>query len=147
MKNIQLFSILLMVFVFLFCGCSKDRQFLKDDSGSFKDNRDGKTYSWVKMGEQIWMAENLAYLPEVSSLAEDISTGPRYYVYGYTGSNVATAKGSLNFQTYGVLYNWPLDIIVQRAQDFASVLVGQGGATIADHEIYNTLAGKWQLEI
>jgi len=72
-------------------------------AGSFTDPRDNKTYRTVIVGEQEWMAENLALLPAVNNTQYlDISV---FKVYGYTGTDVTEAKNTENYRTYGVLYN------------------------------------------
>ena len=74
--------------------------------GSFRDSRDGNRYKMVRIGDQIWMAENLAYLPQVSSSATKSKTEPFYYVYDFDNQNVVGAKNNHYYQEYGALYNW-----------------------------------------
>lgn len=75
--------------------------------GVFTDLRDSKVYHWVSIGSQIWMAENLSYLPEVYPPSSFSKTIPQYYIYGYEGNSLSEAKAQSNFATYGVLYNYP----------------------------------------
>jgi hypothetical protein len=68
---------------------------------------EGFDYETVQIGDQCWFSENCRYLPEVSPSNEGSETEPYYYVYDYQGTDVAAAKATSNYETYGVLYNWP----------------------------------------
>ncbi len=75
-------------------------------TGTFTDTRDGHVYKTVTIGDQVWLAENLAWLPSVNVLNDNSIDEPRYYVYGYSGTDLNVAKASATYSDYGVLYNW-----------------------------------------
>jgi len=77
-----------------------------NDATTFTDSRDGNVYKTVKIGNQVWMAENLRYLPSVVPAATSSTTDPYCYIYMYNGTDVSEAKATSNYTTYGVLYNW-----------------------------------------
>lgn len=86
-----------------------DLQDTSPETGTFTDSRDGKTYKWVKIGKQTWMAENLntekfrngdvifnARTPEEWENANK-NQQPCWCYYD---------NSSIYGATYGKLYNW-----------------------------------------
>src|SRR5690554_394340 len=103
-QNLSINTLLfLIMFLVLGSGCKKS-----SNNEAFTDPRDGNVYKIITIGDQVWMAENLAYLPSVNMVADgsEDAAGSYYYVYGYDGTNVADAKATGNYATYDVLYNW-----------------------------------------
>jgi len=93
--------LLLIVSLTLFTSCQEDDPF-SGDSGTFKDKRDGQVYKWVRIGDQVWMAENLAYIPYVCPA--DSQCG--IWVNGYQDTKIGRALATSNYQAYGCLYDW-----------------------------------------
>ena len=92
-----------IIIFFVFCSSLLFGQ----EYGLFVDERDGRTYRTIQILDQVWMAENLAYLPEVSSISNSLFATPCYYIYGYINTDLEEAKQTENYARYGVLYNWP----------------------------------------
>jgi len=84
MNNLRILSILCLL---IWTGSVNGQ-----NSGSFVDSRDSRTYKWVQMGEQIWMAENLKFQADSGAVCYD--------------------NNLLNCEYYGVLYKYETAIKV-----------------------------------
>lgn len=98
-------SVLIGLIIALISSCQKGDN--DTSNNTFTDPRDGNIYHTVTIGTQVWMVENLRYLPNVVGSETGSETIPYYYVYGYDGISVTAAKATSNYTNYGVLYNWP----------------------------------------
>lgn len=99
--------------------------------GSFTDTRDGMTYKTVKIGTQIWMAENLAYKSSIGCWAYD--------------------NKESNVTTYGYLYNWeaaknvcPTGWHTSTVAEWIILRTYLGGDTVAGGKLKEAGFGHWR---
>jgi len=106
-------------------------QLVEPQTGTFTDMRDGKVYKTVKIGDQIWLAENLSYKPDSG----------KYWVYENNNGEV------LN---YGYLYNWetathvcPTTWHLPSDAEWTTLTDHLGGETLAGGKLKATTTWKY----
>ena len=129
-----------------------------DKFGTFIDQRDGKVYKTVKIGNQVWMAENLAYMPHINSAIDKRGI----WVYEYYGKKMKTgflksktildvkdAIQSINFKKYGCLYDWetacnisPKGWHLPSIKEFSTLIEFLGGTSVAGEKLKT--ANNWK---
>jgi uncharacterized protein (TIGR02145 family) len=109
----QIKSVFMGIFYFFKCVFSKSSS-VSDDEDFFIDKRDGKRYGTIRIGQQVWMAENLAYLPDrggVWVIQNDLSNRSECF-YGWSTARKVAPDG------------WRLP----SKKDFEKMLLMAGGA-------------------
>lgn len=123
------------------------------DVDNFVDPRDGNSYKTVKIGSQVWMAENLRYLPFILDTLDFTSGSMEYYsVEGYSGNNVSEAKGTSYYKNYGVAYNWtaaskacPAGWHLPSAAEWDQLIDFCGGNVVAGAKLKSKDDGLWKV--
>lgn len=125
-------------------------QFKTTPYQTFTDARDGHEYRYVIIGDQTWMADNLAWLPAVSFPSITSSYHPFYYVYAFVGTDISDAMNTENYKTYGVLYNWgaaikscPSGWHLPSEEEWNSLKDFLGGTYVAGGKLKETGTSHW----
>jgi len=105
------------------CGKIRDEQHDMADGfckicgfGTFKDERDGKVYKTIKIGDQEWLAENFSYKPEKG----------KYWAYDKDESNVA--KYGYLYDLESALSACPIGWHLPEKSEFEVLLNNTGGS-------------------
>lgn len=68
--------------------------------GTFTDSRDGKSYAWTKIGNQVWMAQNLNYGTQV-----DLGSQTTLHIQ-VSGEKFCYDNHAASCDSLGGLYQW-----------------------------------------
>lgn len=117
-----------MAAMVLFSACEKENV-TTNETGTFTDSRDGKVYKTVKIGNQTWMAENLAYNLGGSDSGCYNHSYADYYGYLYTWD---AAKSS-------VPDGWHLATRVE----WDELIMDIGGVDAAADKMKDIASGDW----
>jgi uncharacterized protein (TIGR02145 family) len=94
-----IFALVAFCFVASFSSCKKDdptEDTSTDNGNVFTDSRDGKTYPLVKIGDQIWFAQNLNYTGDSAKCYNNESDSCAKYgrLYDSLSAQTACPNGS-----------------------------------------------------
>jgi uncharacterized protein (TIGR02145 family) len=108
----------------------------------FMDIRDGNSYKTIKIGNQIWMAENFRYILLESS--HKLNEG--FYVYDYNGDNLDEAISTKHYKDYGCLYNLkalrlacPIGWHIPTDHEWSLLIYNLGGSDIAVRKLISDI--------
>jgi uncharacterized protein (TIGR02145 family) len=138
-------SILFILFACVIPSCERDKyENFTGDSGTFIDSRDAQEYKWVRIGDQIWMAENLNY---------DTVYGSWVYeslIYDTINERWVRVKDLSNAEIYGRLYNWetacklcPAGFHLPDSLDWEKLIAFLGGYSIAGGKMKESGFTHW----
>jgi uncharacterized protein (TIGR02145 family) len=103
---------------------------IAQEKGTFTDSRDSKSYKTVKIGTQIWMAENLAYKIDIGCWANN--------------------DDQENVAIFGYLYNWetakqscPTGWHLPSSKEWQVMIDFLGGDIVAGGKLKETGTTHW----
>lgn len=90
----------------LLAACKKHEVKIQESiKHDFTDNS-GRKYRTISIGNDIWMAQNLAYIPKIFKQYNSSNSEPRIYIYDFDDINLYDAQKTNNYQIFGALYNY-----------------------------------------
>lgn len=104
MKKAMSLSMVVVLLMMIITGCNK-KSLTESESNTMKDI-DGNVYQTVKIGNQVWMAENLKVTHYRDGTPINHVTDESQWRNLSTGAYCAYDNSESTADTYGYLYNW-----------------------------------------